>query len=258
MDFFVSSLITSMRETLEALFVFITVFSIIKKSDQDKSIYWAPILGAILGIVIAVAAGVGVHYLGNSFDDKLWFKIIFDSLMLGSTLWFIIWMIVNSKSHSDEIKSKMINATSLMASSFFMVFISFFREGMETIAFTFSQASIWGILTGFVIAIITAILLFYVFHCFKIKYMMMVLMILLIMATSPTIGKFADDLIYKGDAIYEIPNDSTGMRVLNSFLRGIFGIKTSATALGLSLQLVWDVSLISLVVYKEVKNVSRS
>lgn len=135
-----AALIISFREGLEAFLVLGLILSFLNKADlgQYKKVAWA---GFVLGVILSVVLAVVFTVVIDGFEsEELQYDIGLGLLVLAIVLltYMVFWMQHNSVL-SNMKRSIELSANQKLA-TFFIVFIAIFREGLETVVFTFALA----------------------------------------------------------------------------------------------------------------------
>ena len=161
----IASFIITFRETLEAALIIGIILGYLAKTKQTRYnnvVYLGIVSGIVASILVALLfSGVTGELTGNA-------EYIFEGLtmLLGALLLttMILWMMKQkhiSKELREKIKIKLAKTQRL--GLFFLVFVSIFREGVETVIFlgAASFISTDNTLIGALLGIIGAILLGY-------------------------------------------------------------------------------------------------
>jgi high-affinity iron transporter len=139
----VPALLLSFREGLEAALILGIVFGVLRRvgrTDQSR-IVW---LGAGLAGLSSLAAGLGLHALGLSFEGEA--EQIFEGLAMllaaGVLTWMIFWMARQGRSVQTELERDVRQAAlgGGRWALFSLAFIAVLREGIELVLFLTAAA----------------------------------------------------------------------------------------------------------------------
>jgi len=158
----------SFRESLEAALVVGIVLAYLEQTGNTKynrHIY----LGVFAGILASLIGGLALYSIGSDFEGAS-AKLFEGSMMIiGSVLvsWMILWMLRQAHVKREiEVRVSREISRGYAQGLFFFVFISVFREGIETVIFlsasffSVQAFSVLGVLIGFAAAVLLALLIF--------------------------------------------------------------------------------------------------
>lgn len=190
-----SSFLLSYREGLEAALVIGIILAYliqINRKDLSRFVY----IGAGLGALISIIGGVIGFKEAKELEEAS--EEVFEGIMMltasGLIAYFVVWIGNQSRNISQSIKekvSKSTNSAGLMTLSF----ISVFREGLELAIFTMSNIGAkstsvaLGSMSGIVIAIATAVVIFKTAVKLNLKIVFKVLGIVLIFVGAEMFGE---------------------------------------------------------------------
>jgi len=163
MELFIPGLIMGFREGLEAFLIVVIILQYLNHTKQfklKKNVYY----GALSGIIASIGIGAGLYLISTFIEKtdeiaKIWesgASII--ALLLITT--FIFWMMKHGQNMIGEVEDKV--KQNLSTSGLFSVaFIMVVREGAEIAIFTFAgKYTLLSILTGILISLILAYLVY--------------------------------------------------------------------------------------------------
>ncbi len=138
-----ASFFLSLREGLEAALIIGILLGALKKLNHTKyqTFIW---FGTVLALVISMIVGVGLNFLGGSFEGKA--EEIFEGLAMliaaGILTWVILWMQTKAKSFNERLESDAEQAIlkDNKVALFFLAFVAVIREGIELAIFLTAAA----------------------------------------------------------------------------------------------------------------------
>jgi len=161
-----SSLILSFRESLEAVLIVGIIITSLGR-QQKTSMKSHVILGALLGVLVSVAAGVILFLSAQSLPEET-MEVVEALMMLtasGLIAYFVIWLAAQNQSISASLSDKVTKTTSGFG-LVLLAFLGIFREGFELVIFTLTNLSAnasdvaLGTVLGILMALVVGWLLF--------------------------------------------------------------------------------------------------
>lgn len=166
----VPALLLAFREGLEAALILGIVFGVLRRmgrSDQGRVVWF----GAGLAALLSLAAGIGLHALGLSFEGEA--EQIFEGfamlLAAGVLTWMIFWMARQGRTIQTELERDVRQAAlgGGQWALFSLAFLAVLREGIELALFltaaaftTTAAATLIGGIVGLAAAAVAGWLLF--------------------------------------------------------------------------------------------------
>ncbi len=138
-----ASFLLSLREGLEAALIIGIVLGALQKlhrSDLAPTV-WA---GAISAIVVSIATGVGLYYIGFELEGRA--EMIFEGITMflaaGVLTWMIFWMNRQSRNIKGELEAGVAKkvTTTDKRGLFWLAFLAVVREGIELALFLTAAA----------------------------------------------------------------------------------------------------------------------
>lgn len=189
--FNVASFLITLRETIEAVLIIGIVLTYVIKVKQDglKRDIW---IGTALGIVLSIGFGILFIFVLGSFEEHE--NIIEGFSMILATILMtlmIIWMSETGRDYQKNLESK-IDVTIKNEQLFGLIalaFITVLREGIETVIFLTGVEAVnevpidilWSGLTGILVALIIALILFFGSKKINLKFLFSVTSVFLIL-----------------------------------------------------------------------------
>lgn len=207
--------VITFRETLEAALVVGIVLAYLEKTGAvkfNKNVYFGVGAGVFASIVFGLAFGNIYDQLGDFFGKTLEAAL----LLIGATMltWMILWMLKQrhvrgeiEHSVSTQIQSGHALGLSLL------VFVSVFREGIETVVFLSSAnvigqgaVTLLGALSGIGAAILLAFVLFHTAVKVDLKFFFNVTSVLLVLFAAGLVSQAVHEFEEAG-VLVEAPDD---------------------------------------------------
>lgn len=162
----ITNLITSFRESLEAVLIVGIILSTLTQQHKEKLKSYV-VLGAIGGMLVSMIGGIilfdSIHLL-----DSATYRQIQGFMMLvasGLVAYFVVWLAQQNKQISFSINDR-IAKTSTGIGLALLAFLGILREGLELVIYTLSNLTVQatdvaiGTIVGFILAIVCGWLIF--------------------------------------------------------------------------------------------------
>lgn len=242
-----ATFVVTLREAFEAALLVGIVYSYLDRVGARAQYHWVT-LGALLGLVASVLAGVAVGFLSGPLldfgPDVVAAVVIFAAVAL--ITWHGWWMRQHARAVKGDVQRRIdaARATQRLWIVGLVAFTGVFREGAETVLFLWglmSQTSIggWSGVTGGVLGVITAALLGWaVFRSGRRlslpRFFAITSVLLVIVAAglfSTGVGKLIGlGFIPAGDVLWDTSSVLDDQSVIGSFLSGLIGYRARPTA----------------------------
>lgn len=242
-----ATFVVTLREAFEAALLVGIVYSYLDRVGARAQYHWVT-LGALLGLVASVLAGVAVGFLSGPLldfgPDVVAAVVIFAAVAL--ITWHGWWMRQHARAVKGDVQRRIdaARATQRLWIVGLVAFTGVFREGAETVLFLWglmSQTSIggWSGITGGVLGVITAALLGWaVFRSGRRlslpRFFAITSVLLVIVAAglfSTGVGKLIGlGFIPAGDVLWDTSSVLDDQSVIGSFLSGLIGYRARPTA----------------------------
>ncbi len=159
-------IIVLFREGFEAFLIMFLVLGFLKKSgghQLNKFVYWAAIIATIASIILGfVFRGIGLKFEGATEEIFEGVTMVLTALMLAFMILWLIKFKTNTKLIKDKVGTHIEKNNGI--GIFLLVFLSIFREGVETVLFFLvpeEGASTATLFMGGMIGLILAFMLCY-------------------------------------------------------------------------------------------------
>lgn len=234
-----AALIITLRETLEAALIVGILLAFLKKTDgmKGEKYVWGGVLGGV--VLSLVLAWVFNTYLGG-FEGQA--EELYEGIMMlvaaGLLTWMILWML----KQRHNIKKNLENKASMHLENsrpwglFALSFVGVAREGIETVIFlqaalvgSDSLSVVFGGVTGIILAIILAFVLFKGFVKVKLKKFFTFTSVILILFAAGLLAHGVHELQEAGivpivvEHLWDINGVLNEKGTFGSFLKGLFG-----------------------------------
>lgn len=162
---YLPGIIVAFREWLEAFLIIIVLLRFLKKTGNIllKKNIWA---GVLLGVIISIAAGGILFWLGHFLSTiegmgKIW-ESVMSLIAVGFIISFVLWMIHNSANIKKHIEHE---ANTHLSSWWILLMTTVFiaREGAEIAIFAYAGEYPWQWIAGGLISALLVTLCLYVF-----------------------------------------------------------------------------------------------
>jgi high-affinity iron transporter len=132
------------RESFEAMLIYGIIISFIKREDSLKSnikiARWGFFGGVLASVLFGLLLAGSVPLISPEFFSKLEIAVIFTGSIF--MLYMVFWMAENSRNLKSNLEKSLskANLEKGFLSIFLVVFVSVFREGVETVVYLYSLA----------------------------------------------------------------------------------------------------------------------
>ena len=242
-----ATFVVTLREAFEAALLLGIVYSYLDRVGARAQYHWVT-LGAVLGLIASVLAGVAVSFLSGPLldlgPDLVAAAVIF--LAVGLLTWHSWWMRQHARAISGDVQRKIdeARATQRLWVVGLVAFTGVFREGAETVLFLWglmSQTTIsgWGGVTGGLLGVATAAVLGWTIfrggRRLSLRRFFTATTVLLVLVAaglfSTGIGKLIGlGLIPGGDALWDTSGLLRDDSVVGGFISGLTGYRARPSA----------------------------